>query len=93
MNMPLMGGEKGNLLIGSKLNACLRVLDEIGDCFFSRNLRGLLDLRGITLIKVNHHKDTKHTKKCCEIGKKWGRKIGTVRLSDNDAYREIFGVR
>lgn len=26
MNMPLMGGEKGNLLIGSKLNACLLLL-------------------------------------------------------------------
>jgi len=34
MNMPLMGGEKGNLLIGSKPNACLLLLDEIGDCFF-----------------------------------------------------------
>ena len=26
MNMPLMGGEKGKLLIGSKLNACLLLL-------------------------------------------------------------------
>ena len=36
--------------------------------FLSRNLRGL---RGKTPIQVNHHKDTKHTKKCCKSAKNY----------------------
>ncbi len=38
MNVPLMGGEKGKLLIGSKLNACLLLLAIIGCYFFSNIL-------------------------------------------------------